>query len=110
VDFIVDNAVGLSAIALGVLVLAGLAIAGIAGLRLWRAVRSAQRRATAAAAELAAETDRLSASLAQLPERQAELQASITALQRRAAAAALLARSASEALAVLRAPLRYLGR
>ena len=109
-DYIVDNAVALSAITLGVLVLAGLAIAGIAGFRLWRAVRAAQRRASAAAAELAAESDRLTASLAQLPERQAELQASIAALQRRAAAASVLAGSASEALDVLRAPLRYLGR
>lgn len=109
-QFIVDHAVALSAIALGVLVLLGLAILAIAGLRLWRAVRAAQRRATAAAAELTAETERLSTSLAQLPERQAELQASIAALQKRAQVVTVLARSASEAAAVLRSPLRYLGR
>ncbi len=108
-DAIVDNAVPLSAIALGVLVLGGLLLAGIAGLRLWRVVKRAQRRVTSAGAELAAETERLSASLALLPERQAEIRASIAILSRRAAGVAVLARSASQAIAVLRSPLRYLG-
>ena len=109
-DFIVDNAVPLSAIALGVLVLVTLAILGIAALRLWRAVRGAQRRVTAAGAELSAESERLSASLALLPERQAEIEASIAALSRRAAVLSVLARTASEASDALRSPLRYLGR
>jgi hypothetical protein len=110
VDFIVDHAVALSAIALLVLVLVGLAILAVATLRLWRAVRAAQRRVSTAAAELATQGELLSASLAQLPERQGEIETSIAALSRRAASLAVLARSASEAAAVLRAPLRYLGR
>lgn len=105
-----DNAVPLSGVFLGVLVLAGLLVVGLAALRLWRAVKGAQRRATAAVAELTAEADRLSSSVAAMPERQAELQEAIAALQRRAAVLAVLARSASEASAVLRSPLRYLGR
>ena len=108
-EAIVDNAVPVSAIVLGVLLLAGLLLAGIAGLRLWRVVKGAQRRVTRAGAELAAETERLSASLSLLPERQAEIQASIAVLARRAAALTVLARSASQAVAVLRSPLRYLG-
>lgn len=109
-DYIVDHAVPLSGIALGALVLVGLAILAIAGLRLWRTVRAAQRRLTAAGAELAAEGERLSQALALMPERQAELQTSIEALSRRAAVIGVLARSASEAAEVLRSPLRYLGR
>jgi len=110
VDYVVDNAVGLSAILLGVLVLVGLAVAALAGWRLWRVVRAAQKRVTAAAAELAAEGERLSAAAAALPERQAELQAAIASVQRRAAVLGVIATHASEALAVLKAPLRYLGR
>jgi HAMP domain-containing protein len=109
-DFIVNNAVQLSAIALGVLVLAGLAALGIAGFRLWRVVRAAQERVGEVGAQLAAEGDRLQASLAALPDRQAEVQASIISLQRRVAALAVLSSSAGQAAAVLRAPLRYLGR
>jgi hypothetical protein len=65
---------------------------------------------TAAGNALQAESERLSASLARLPERQAEIQASVAALQHRAAVLSTLARNASEASAVLRSPLRYLGR
>lgn len=109
-QFIVDHAVPLSAIALLVLVLASVAVLGIAALRLWRVVRAVQRRVSAAGAELAAEGERLSQAVEQMPERQAELQAAIGALQRRAAVLGILSGSAAEAAAVLRAPLRYLGR
>ena len=105
-----DNAVPLSAITLGVLVLVGLAILGIAAFRLWRALRVVQRRVTTAGEALAAEGERLSATAAQLPERQAEIQASVAALQARVAVLTSIANSASEAIEVLRAPLRYLGR
>ena len=39
-DFIVDNAVPLSAIVLGVLVLAALVVLAISGLRLWRVIKT----------------------------------------------------------------------
>lgn len=110
VDFVVDNAVPLSAIALGVLVLLGLAVLGIAGLRLWRIIKAVKARLGEAAESLAAEGDRLQESLAQMPERQAELQESIASLQRRAAVLAVLARTAGDASQVLRAPLRFIGR
>ena len=44
-----------------------------------------------------------------MPERQAELQGEIRSLQHRVAALGVLARSASEALNALRAPIRYFG-
>ena len=109
-DFIVDNGVALSAIALGVLVLAGLVVAGLAGLRLWRVLKGTERRISGATADLMAETDRLSAALAAMPERQEELQASIASLSARVRVLGLLARTASEAAAVLRSPLSYIGR
>lgn len=109
-DFVVDNAVPLSAIFLGVVVLGSLAVLGVAGWRAWKVVRAAQKRMTTAAAALAAEGERLSAATAALPERQAELQAALSSLQRRAAVLQVLGASASEAIAVLKSPLRYLGR
>lgn len=109
-DFIVDNAVPLSAILLGVLVILGLAVLAVSGLRLWRVLKATQRRVSAATADLTAETDRLSAALAALPDRQAELQGSLASLAARVRVLGILARTASEASAVLRSPLRYLGR
>ena len=105
-----DNAVPLAAIALLLLVLGGLLVVALAGLRLWRRVRAVQRRIAVAGAELNAEVERLNAAQARMPERQAELQAAIESLQGRAAALGVLASSAGDAVAVLRAPLRYIGR
>jgi HAMP domain-containing protein len=109
-QFAIDNAVALSAIALGVLVLAGLAVLGIAGFRLWRTLTRVKRRIAAASDALLAEADRLQQSLAALPDRQAEVQEAVASLQRRAAALSVLAASAGEAVQVLRAPLRFVGR
>lgn len=107
--FVVDHAVAISAIVLLVLVLTGLAILGIAALRLWRVVKAVNRRVSRAAADLAAEGDALSAALARLPDRQGELQGALADLRGRAALLGVLSKSATDALAVLRAPLRYLG-
>lgn len=106
-DFVVDNAVALSAIFLGVVVLAALALLAFCGLRLWRRTRAAQKRIGRESEALTAQTDRLSAALAAMPERQAELQHEIASLQQRIAALQVLARSAAEAQKTLRAPLRY---
>ena len=109
-DFIVDHAVPLSAIALGVLVVVALVVLVVRGLRLWRVLRAVERRVSVATAGLLAESDRLSAALAALPDRQEELQGSIASLAVRVRVLSILARTASEASAVLRSPLRYLGR
>lgn len=109
-DFIVDNAVAISAVILGALVLLGLLVLAIAGWRLWRVISATKARVGEAGAALAAEGERLQAALDELPGRQAELQGAIDSLGRRAAALGVLASSASEAAEVLRAPLRYIGR
>ncbi len=106
-DFIADNAVALSAILLGVVVLVALAVLAVSGLRLWRRTKYAQKRIEPEAEALTARTDELSAALAAMPERQAELQGEIEALQGRVAALGVLARTAGEAQKTLRAPLRY---
>ncbi|MGD9695020.1 MAG: hypothetical protein AB7V42_05100 [Thermoleophilia bacterium] len=109
-EFLWDNAVAASAILLGVLVVAALVILGLSGLRLWRRIKAANARIGAASAALMAETDRLQAALDALPARQTELQGSIAGLQQRLGLLGLLASAASEASAVLRSPLRYIGR
>jgi type II secretory pathway pseudopilin PulG len=109
VDFIVDNAVPLSAIFLGVIVLVALAVLALSGLRLWRRARAAQKRIEREGDALSAQAERLEAAMAAVPERQAELQGEIRSLQDRIAALQVLANSASEAVNTLRAPLRYFG-
>jgi hypothetical protein len=109
-DFIADHAVPLSAIALAVLVLVALLVLVIAGLRLWRVLKVTQRRIGTGADALSAETERLSAAMAALPDRQAEVQASLASLAVRVRVLGILVRSASDAKAVLTAPLAYLGK
>lgn len=104
-----DNAVPLSAVFLGVVVLAALGLLGLSALRLWRRVKAVQKRVTREGEALAAQADRLSAALEAMPERQAELQRELGSLQNRVAVLGVLARHASESLRALRAPLRYFG-
>ena len=109
-DFIADNAVWLSALVLLALVLASLLVMGLSGLRLFRVLKATQKRIGVVAASLGAEADRLSAAMAALPERQAEVQDALAALAVRVRVLGILARAASEAAAILRTPLSYLGR
>jgi len=109
VDLLADNGPAIAAIAFGVLVLAGLIVLGVRALMLWRAIKAAKRVVETHLAALTAEADRLSAELARLPERQAELQRAMALLQSRILYARVLADHAGEAMATLRAPLRYLG-
>lgn len=105
-----DNAVWLSALALLALVLVSLAVAVVSGWRLFRVLKGTQKRIGAAAASLSAEADRLSAAMAALPDRQAEVQDAIASLGMRVRVLGLLASAASDAAEVLRTPLRYVGR
>lgn len=109
-DFIADNAVAIAAIVFGLLVLAGLVVVGLAALRLWRVLKRVRRHVGRAGDALSAEVTLLTDSLARLPDRQAELQGSLATLQQRVRVLGLLASHASAAAAVLRSPLRYLGR
>jgi hypothetical protein len=110
VDFIADNAVAISAIILGVLVLGSLGVLALRGLRFWRLVKRTRTTVMRHADALTAETDRLTAALEAMPRRQAELQGSLASLQRRAAVLGVLASHAAQAAQALRAPLRYIGR
>jgi hypothetical protein len=110
VDFIVDNAVWLAALVLLALVLVSLAVLALSGWRLFRVVKGTQRRIGVAAASLSAEADRLSAAMAALPDRQAEVQDAVAALGVRVKVLGVLASAAADAAQVLRAPLRYIGR
>jgi cell division protein FtsB len=107
VDFVGDNAVALSAIFLGVVVLIALAILALSGLRLWRRTRAAQKRIGRETEVLTAKADQLSAALDAMPRRQAELQGELQDLQGRVAALAVLARHAAEAQRLLRSPVRF---
>jgi CHAD domain-containing protein len=85
-------------------------VLGLAAFRLWRSVRAARRELERAGEALSEEGRRLTEALEALPERQGELRDAVVSLQRRVAVLTVLARGASDASAVLRAPLRYLGR
>jgi len=106
----VDNAVWLSALVLALLVLASLVVLGLSGLRLFRVLKTTQKRAGAAAAELSEEAERLSAAMAALPDRQAEVQDAVASLGARVRVLGVLTSAASDAADTLRAPLRYIGR
>lgn len=105
-----DNAVWLSALVLLALVLASLVVLGVSGWRLFRVLKGTQKRIGVAAATLSAEADRLSAAMAALPERQAEVQDAVASLAMRVRVLGLLASAAADAAEVLRTPLRLVGR
>lgn len=107
-DFLWDHAVAASAILLGVLVLAGLAVAGLSGLLAWRRLKAARARVTTLTDALEAESRRLTEAQRRMPVRQAELQRELAGLQARVAALGVLGKAAGEAAVVLRRPLRYL--
>lgn len=104
-----DNAVWIALVFFGVVVLAALGWLVLRGLVLWRAIKAAKRAADDGLAALTAETDRMSAALDAMPQRQSELQGALATLQGRVRVAQLLAQNAGEAATALRAPLRYLG-
>lgn len=107
-DFLFDNAVALSAIFLGAVVLIGLAAAAFAGFRLWRTIKRTRRTLEERVATLTAEADRITEALDRLPQRQGEIGASVALLRARMQGVGVVGRAASEALVVLRQPMRYL--
>ena len=105
-----DNAVWLSALVLALLVLASLVVLGLSGLRRHASAWSSAPGTGAAAAELSEEAERLSAAMAALPDRQAEVQDAVASLGARVRVLGVLTSAASDAADTLRAPLRYIGR
>ncbi len=109
-DWIVDNAIALSAGFLGVVVLIALVVLALAGLRLWFRARAARDRIERERVGLETSLARLEASQAALPVRQAELEGRIQSLQVDVEKLKTLVRYAREAEDALRSPLRYIGR
>jgi hypothetical protein len=109
-DFVVDHAIALSAIFLGVVVLVALVIMVVRGLALLRAARRAQGRVAEHVAVLTTEAERAQAGMERVTQGQEDLTRELDRLGARLAVAKVLSHNLSEAVAVLRAPLKYLGR
>jgi chromosome segregation ATPase len=110
VDTLVDYSFPVAAIFFGAMVVLGVIILLVAGLRLWSRVSAARRRLDAGRVGLETSLERLEAAQAALPRRQEELQGEMAALQADIEQLKVLARYAGEAQEALRSPLRYLGR
>lgn len=109
-DFVVDHAIALSAIFLGVVVIVGLVIMVVRGVVLYRVAKRAQGRVAEHVAVLTAESDRAQAGLERVTQGQEELTRELDRLGARLAVAKVLSRHVADAMAILRAPLKYLGR
>lgn len=103
-----DNLVWLSLAIGAIAVGAGLALAGLRGLGLWRSTRAAQRVVTQASTALTAEVERMNTALAALPERQQEIERAVASLRQRALVLSVVARAAGHGSALLRGPWGYL--
>ncbi|MEQ8834826.1 MAG: hypothetical protein RIB67_10355 [Miltoncostaeaceae bacterium] len=103
-DWIIDNLV-LIAFLVGLAgALAGLAVLGLSGLRLWRTTKAALGVTQGATAELTAEVERLQAATDALPARQAQVQGEVSDLMGRIAALGVVASAAGRLLGAVRAP------
>ena len=109
VGWISDNAVLLAFLIGLIAVLAALALLAVRALGAMRRVKTATVALSDAGGALAEDVNRVSAALAALPERQAELQQAIADLRGRAAAAGVLARHTMIAQRILRRPLWFVG-
>lgn len=109
-DWLRDNAIELSAIFLGVVVVVALIVLAAQAARLWLRTRAARRRLDAGRVGLEASLEQLEQKQAALPRRQAELDEQVGRLQSEIEALKVLVRYAAEASDALRSPLRYLGR
>ena len=109
-DFIVDHAVAISAVIFGAVILLGIVVAIVAGVRMWRRMSSAHGRLAPAAAELGEATERAQQRLEALPQRGEDLEAAVQELQLQIEAVSAIANAAAEAADTFRSPVRYLGR
>jgi enoyl-[acyl-carrier-protein] reductase (NADH) len=109
-DFLVDNAVLLSAIICLVAIVGGGAILAWRILAILRTIKRTKKTIGVAAGALAADVKRVSDAVGALPQRQTEIAAALAQLQTSAGAAGIVAKHAMVARRALRAPLTYLGR
>jgi len=111
VSWIGDNLVASAAILLGFLVIVSAAFLALRGLQLWRAIKTSKSTVEPKAEQLSADAERLQAKVAELTERRVpEVAGTVESLQKSLAGVKVVAGAAGEAVRVLTAPLRYLGR
>lgn len=109
-DFLVDHAIALSAIFLGLAIITGLVLMVLRGWGLFRATKRAQGRVAEHVAVLSAEAERAQVGMERVTQGQEDLAHELDRLGARLAVAKVLSRHITDAAAILRAPLKYLGR
>jgi hypothetical protein len=108
--WLADNIVAVSAIFLGLCVLVGLIALAVTGTRMYRQFRRTNARVAEPMERLTASLETTERLQAEIPLRQEALDVSLAELQVQARAIGILASHASEAMTILRSPLKYVGR
>jgi hypothetical protein len=108
VDALLEISVGVAAGIFAFCLVAGLVLAGLAGLRLWRTARGAQRRVGPMTEELSLAVTRVEDGVAGLETRAAELGEESEHLRHRAEVAAVIGKNALLVAGAMRLPLRFL--
>jgi hypothetical protein len=108
VDTVLQISVGVAAGIFAFCLVAGLVLTGLAGLRLWRTVRAAQRRVGPMTEELSLAVTRVEEGVGGLETRAAELGEESEHLRRRAEVAAVIGKNALLVATAMRLPLRFL--
>jgi hypothetical protein len=110
VDWVQENQVLLAGIVLVVLVVVGLALLAHRALMLQRTAEMAQKRVEPHLAAINAGLEDAERRVDAIASSQADLDAAMTRLEEKAGELRLLIDHAAQAMSVLRAPFRYLGR
>lgn len=108
-DWIVDNAIALSGLVLGLAVLIGLAVLVISVVVFWKRASRARARLETGRLALEESAARLAETKARLEGRQGDLQGQVAAIQADVEQLQILARYALEAESAIGAPLRFVG-
>ncbi len=108
--WLADNIIMVSAIFLGLCVIVGLVAVGVTGARLYFQFRRTNAQVSEPMERLTLSLETTERLQAQIPLKQEALDASLAELQVQARALGVIASYAGWAVAILRSPLRYLGR
>ena len=109
-DWVVDHGVALAAIALGAMVVPAIAVLAVRVLALVRTVKASRRGVEPPIDALRTESARVEVRIQRVMDGHAEASAAAGRLAVRIGEIRVLARHAARGLAILRSPLRYLGR
>jgi len=110
VDFVDDNLIALAAGVLGVIVIVTAIVMTVRLVGLWRAIKRNRRRLDSHLAGIQAGTARTQSGVAYLQGLGEDEKAEIARIRGHLAELQVLAGEAGRAFAILRAPLRYIGR